>query len=281
MKSFALNIKKVAQVVAISSACFMPMTLTAKLLVSVDGVEVSDAIFTAIKQQNPNFNYDALPDLQKQQILDEVIDGVITANAARKDGLDKEEEYKVANLQLLSSLWLKKQVDSLSKTINVSVADAQKFYNENPKMFVTQNAEVRHVLVQKEQEAKNLIAELGKVPKTKTESKFEELAKKFSIDTGTSANGGLMQLPINSPTIAPEFAQEVLKMTAGTYTKAPVKTRYGYHIIYLKKLDKPTTQSFDSVKDQLMELLKQRKIEEVLKEKVKKMRDNTKITYGK
>lgn len=279
MKNFVL--KRIAQVAAVSSLCLMPITLSAKTLVNVDGVEIPDSIFNSLKQQNPNFNYDALPEAQKKQLLDEIIDGIITANAAKKEGLDKSEDYKMANLQMLSGLWFKKQAESLSKTINVSVADAQKFYNENPKMFVVQNAEVRHILVQKEQEAKNIIAEISKVPKTKTESKFEELAKKLSIDPGTKEKGGLMQLPINSPAIAPEFAQEVLKMTAGSYTKAPVKTRYGYHVIYLKKLDKPTTQSFDSVKGQLVELLKQQKMEEVLKEKVRKMRDGSKITYGK
>lgn len=279
MKNFVL--KRIAQVAAVSSLCLMPITLGAKTLVNVDGVDISDSIFAPLKQQNPNFNYDALPEAQKQQVLDDVINGVITANAAKKDGIDKSEEYKIANLQLLSSLWFKKQAESLSKTINVSVADAQKFYNDNPKMFVIQNAELRHILVQKEQDAKNIIAELSKVPKTKTESKFEELAKKLSIDTGTKENGGFMNIPINSPAIAPEFAKEVLKMTAGTYTKTPVKTRYGYHIIYLKKLDKPITKTFDSVKGQLIDLLKQQKIEEVLKEKIKKMRDVAKITYTK
>lgn len=279
MNNFIL--RRMAQVAVVSSICFMPVTLSAKTLVTIDGVEVSDSIFAPLKQQNPNFNYDTLTEEQKKQLLDQIIDGVITANAAKKEGIDKTEEYKMANLQMLSGLWLNKQAESLSKTINVSLADAQKFYNDNPKMFVTQNAEVRHILVQKEQDAKNIIAELGKVPKTKTESKFEELAKKLSIDPGSKENGGLVKLPINSPTIAPEFAQEVLKMTPGTYTKTPVKTRYGYHVIYLKKLDKPTTQTFDSVKGQLMELLKQQKMEEVLKEKVKKMRDGAKITYGK
>lgn len=279
MKSFVL--KRVAQVVAISSICFMPMMLNAKVLVNVDGVEVTDSIFSTIKQQDHNFNYDALPEAQKQQMLDQIIDGVVAANAAKKEGLDKSEEYRMANLQMLSEFWIRKQIDSLSKTINVSEADAKKFYDANPKAFVMQNAEVRHILVQKEEEAKNIIAEISKVPKTKTESKFEELAKKLSIDPGSKDNGGLMKLPINSPAIAPEFAQAVLKMTAGTYTKAPVKTRYGYHVIYLKKLDKPVTKPFDSVKAQIIELLKQQKMEGILKEKIQKMRDAAKITYGK
>lgn len=271
--------KKFAQVAMIASLCIT--SLSAKTIVSVDGIEISDSVFNALKQQNPNFNYNALSEEQKNQLLDTLIDGVVTANAAKREGLDKTEDYKMANLQTLSGLWLKTQVDSLSKTINVSVADAQKFYNENNSMFITQNAELRHILVKTEQEAKNVIAEISKVPKTKTESKFAELAKKLSIDPSSKGDGGLMKLPINNPTIAPEFSAEVLKMTAGNYTKTPVKTRYGYHVIYLKKLDKPTKQTFEAVKGQLIELLKQQKMEEVIKEKVKKMRDNAKITYGK
>ncbi len=51
MKSFVL--KRVAQVAAISSLCLMPMALNAKVLVNVDGIEISDSIFSALKQQNP------------------------------------------------------------------------------------------------------------------------------------------------------------------------------------------------------------------------------------
>lgn len=274
MKSFVL--KRVAQVAAISSLCLMPMALNAKVLVNVDGIEISD---TTLKKIEPNLNYDALPEAQKKQILDQMINMIVAANAAKKEGLDKSEDYRMANLQMLSALWASKQGESLSKTVNVSVADAQKFYNENPKAFITQNAEFRHIVVQKEQEAKNIIAEINKVPKAKTESKFEELAKKLSIDVNSKQNGGLMQAPVSD--LAPEFAQELLKMSAGTYTKNPVKTRYGYHIIYLKKLDKPTTQTFDSVKEQLIKLLKQQKMMEIMQEKVNKMRDSAKITYGK
>ncbi|RDU64976.1 peptidylprolyl isomerase [Helicobacter didelphidarum] len=271
--------KKMVQIAVIASLSLSPF-VNAKTLVNVDGVDISDSIFAPLKQQNPNFNYDTLPDAQKTQLLDEIIGGVIMANAAKKEGLDKTEEFKMASLQLLSQLWLKKQVDSLSKTVSVTQAEAQTFYNNNKSMFITQNAEVRHILVQKEDQAKNLIVEIGKVPKTKTEEKITELAKKFSMDTASKDQGGLVQLPINNPAIPPEFAQEVKKMTAGTYTKAPVKTRYGYYIIYLKKLDAPVTQTFEQVKTQLIDLLKQQKMEGIVQEKLKKLRDTSKITYG-
>ncbi|MWV61868.1 peptidylprolyl isomerase [Helicobacter saguini] len=255
--------------------------LSAKVLVNVDGTEISDSVFAPIKQQNPSFNYDALPQQQKDALLDELIAGALMANAAKREGLDKSEEYKMANLQLLSQLWLKKQGESIGKTINVTEQEAKAFYDnpQNKQMFVSQNASVRHILVAKEDQAKNIIAEIAKVPKTKTEDKVAELAKKFSLDEASKANGGLMEnLPIGQT--APEFAAAVKGMTAGTYSKTPVKTQFGYHIIYLKKLDAPTTLTFDKVKPQLIEALRQEKMQGILQEKLRKMRDTAKITYG-
>lgn len=278
MKKFV--VQKFTKFAVIASLCLAPLS-HAKTIVSVDGVTISDSIFAGLKERNPQFNYDTLPEAQKTELLNELINGVITANAAKKDGLDQSEEYKMASLQLLSQLWLAKQTQNLAKTISVTDAEAEEFYKQNPKMFVTQNAEVRHILVAKEDQAKNLIAEIGKVPKTKTESKIAELAGKFSQDQGSKGNGGLMPLNMNDPRLAPEFTKAVLQMTAGTYTKTPVKTQFGYHIIYLKKLDKPVTQTFAQVKTQLIALLKQQKMQNIIEEKVKKMRDNAKIVYGK
>lgn len=257
-------------------------SLGAKTIVKVDDVDISDSIFEPLKQQNPSFNYDALPEAQKNQLLDEIINSVVAANAAKKDGMDKSEEFKVMTIQSLAQLWFKRQVDSLSKTVSVPVSEAQTYYNNNKELFVTQDADFRHILVSKEDQAKNLIAEIGKVPKTKTEDKIAELAKKYSIDESSKQNGGLIEhLSIkNNPQIDRDFAQEISKMSIGTYTKTPIKTRYGYHIVYLKKLDKPNTQSFEQIKDQLVELLKQQKMQQIIQEKIKKLRDTSKITYG-
>lgn len=280
MKSFIL--KRIAQVAAISSLCIMPMALNAKTLVNVDGVEISDSVFNALKQQNPSFNYDALPEAQKQAFLDELVAMVLAANAAKKEGLDKSEEYKMMNLQGLAQLWLSKQGESLSKTIKVTDAEAKEYYNANKAVFAIQNAKLNHIVVAKEDEAKNIIAEIGKVPKNKTKDKFVELAKKYSLDNSNKANGGLIdQMNLNDPTIAPEFANEAKQMAVGSYTKTPVKTRYGYHVIYLEAREQATTQPFDKVKNVIMEGLKQQKMQQAVAEKMKKMRDNAKITYGK
>ena len=269
----------------IGAMALLPLSVEAKVLVNVDGFDITDSMVNPIlkmQTQNPNMTFDSLQEAQKTQVLDGLINMVLAANAAKKDGLDKSDEYKLANIELLKQAWIGKQLESISKTINVTQAEAQTFYNNNKQLFAGHNASVRHILVQKEDEAKNIINEIGKVPKTKTEDKVAELAKKFSADPGSKEQGGLIEnLNLNDPSLAPEFAQETKKMTAGSYTKTPVKTRYGYHIIYLKKIDAPVTQSFDKVKTQIIEGLKQQKMEQILAEKIKKVRDNAKITYGK
>lgn len=263
-------------------SALLGVSLSAKIIVTVDGISIPDSVFNPIKQQNPNFNYDALPEAQKQQLLDEVINTVIVANVAKKEGLDKSEEYKMANIQLLYQLWISKQGESLDKTVNVTDDEAQRFYNNNLQSFITLNATLRHILVSKEDEAKNIVAEIGKVPKNKTKDKFSELAKKYSIDPGSKENGGLIEnMNLNDPNVAPEFVQEAKKMQPNSYTRVPVKTRYGYHIIYLEKIDQAVTEPFSKVKSQILQFLKQQRMQEIVMEKVNRMRASANITYPK
>ena len=256
--------------------------LNAKTIVTVDGVAVSDSVFNGLKRQNPEFDYNKLPEAQKNQMLDEIVNSIVVANAAKKEGLDKSDEFKFASLQLLSQAWVGKQLESLSKTVSVSLQEAQKYYDDNKRLFEVQDADLRHILVAKEDQAKNIIAEIGKVPKTKTEEKFAELAKKYSIDEASKQSGGLMEnFPIKgNPQVDATFAQEVSKMSNGSYNITPIRTRFGYHIVYVKRMGKPSVQAFDKIKDQLLELLKQQKMQAIITEKIKKLRDTSKITYG-
>lgn len=279
-------LKNSLQKATIASCIMFPVllgvNLHAKTIVTVDGIAISDSVFAALKQQNPNFNYDALPEAQKQQFLDEIVNAVVVANTAKKEGLDKSEDYKMANLQLLYQLWLSKQAENLDKTVSVTDEEAQRFYNNNIGFFITLNATLRHILVAKEDEAKNIIAEIGKVPKNKTKEKFSELAKKHSIDPGSKEKGGLLEnMNLNDQNIAPEFVQEAKRMSSNSYTRTPVKTRYGYHVIFLEKIDQPVTEPFSKVKAQIVQLLKQQKMQEIVAEKVKKMRASANIVYPK
>src|SRR6185369_12072258 len=84
----------------------------------------------------------------------------------------------------------------------------------------------RHMLVEKEEDAKKLIAQI------KGGAKFEDVAKKNSKDPGSAENGGDLDFAAPSAYV-PEFSQAMIALKKGETTEAPVKTQFGYHIIRL------------------------------------------------
>ena len=255
-------------------------SLYAGTLVTVGGVEVPDKILEIFQKADPSFNYSALPMEQKKAFLEQyVIPFAVAYNAALKDGLDKTEEYKVITMDSLTQFWRAKQIESVATTISVTADEAEKFYKENIDRFTLQAAVLRHVLVEKEEEAKAVIAELGKVPKGKTKDKFSELAKSRSKDAGSGANGGLLELNLNDQVLDKNFADAAKKMPVGTYTKTPVASQFGYHVIYLEKRDKPVTETFADNKDKIMEYIKTMKANQVVASKLSKLREETKVIY--
>lgn len=104
---------------------------------------------------------------------------------------------------------------------------------------------VQHILVEKEDTAKKVIEELGKG------ASFKDLAKKYSTDTGTSKNAGKIE-PFDSSdtTLDADFKEAAFKLKTGEYTKKPVKTQFGYHII--KMIKHPSKGSFQSHKSEII-----------------------------
>lgn len=271
------SIKRFLKVAFISSFLLYP--LSAKTLVTVDGYPVSDSVLNELKKQNPNFSFDALPEQQKQQLLNGIVDQVLAASAGKKAGLDKTEEYKTIEMSILGRLWVDEELKKSDSKTQINDDEASKFYNDNKQHFITQKADLNHILVKTQAQAKSIIGELTKTPKAKIKSKFEEMAKKMSEDKGTASIGGRME-NINLGDFVPEFSKGVKALKPGTYSKEPVQTNFGYHVIYLTKLDPETTNSFDSVKDQIKQNLKQQKQQQIIQDKLKIMRDGAKITYG-
>jgi peptidyl-prolyl cis-trans isomerase C len=111
----------------------------------------------------------------------------------------------------------------------------------------------RHILVEKEDDAKALIAKLKKG------SKFEELAKAQSKDTGSGANGG--DLDFAKPdAYVPEFSQALTKLKKGEMTQTPVKSQFGYHIIRLEDTRQAKAPVLDEIRPQIKQKLEQQKV---------------------
>ena len=126
----------------------------------------------------------------------------------------------------------------------------------------------RHILVEKEDEAKAIIAQLKKG------GKFEDIAKKQSKDPGSGAQSGDLGWA-NPSGYVPEFADALKKLNKGQLSDAPVKSQFGYHIIRVddvRDAKAPELPSFEQVKPQVVQQLQQQqlvKFQEDLRAKAK------------
>lgn len=255
----------------------LSLGLNAKNLATVDGYNITtEMVNTLLKQvtQNPSADYNALQNQQKQILLKQLIDQIVVVNAAKKEGLDKTDMYKMGEMQILAQLWAQKQMESIKGT-NVSDNEAMNFYNQNKDQFTQQTADASHILVRTKEEAQGIIDELNKAPKSKVKAKFAELAKKLSLDSSKENGGSISGVNVNE--FVPEFKDALIKLAPNTYTKTPIKTQFGYHVIYLTKLGQKTTIPFDKVKSEIVRGLKTQKDQKILQDKVEELKSKAKI----
>ena len=116
----------------------------------------------------------------------------------------------------------------------------------------------RHVLVEKEEEAKAIIAKLDKG------EKFSELAKQ-SKDPGSKDKGGELGWSSPAAYVKP-FGEALTKLKKGEYTKTPVQSDFGYHVIQLDDSRPANPPPFDQVKPQMQQRASQQQIETLVKE---------------
>jgi parvulin-like peptidyl-prolyl isomerase len=124
----------------------------------------------------------------------------------------------------------------------------------------------RHILVKTEAEAKAIIAELKPLSGAKLQAKFEALAKEKS--TGPSGPKGGDLGFFTKGQMVPAFNDKVFGMKVGTVTLSPVKTQFGYHVIYLQEKKPAATRTLAEVKPFIEQRLKMEKFKSVMKKKM-------------
>jgi len=184
---------------------------------------------------------------RRARALDSLIDINVLAIIAEKEGLQNEEDIK-RRIDLLRARTLHNGY--FQKKIQPDVTDEAlkaRFEEESAKVTPQQEVSARHILVKTEEAAKEIIKELD------AGKDFVELAKEKS--TGPSGpNGG--DLGFFGPgRMVPEFEAAAFKLEKGAYTKVPVKTQFGFHIIRVdEKRDQPKP-TFEQSKQQIRQLL--------------------------
>jgi peptidyl-prolyl cis-trans isomerase C len=187
------------------------------------------------------------------QLKEEVIAREVFMQEAQKRGLDATDDFKTQMDLARQTLLIRELFTDYQKSNPVTDAEIKSEYDK----FVAANGgkeyHARHILVEKEDEAKAIIASLKKG------GKFDEIAKKQSKDPGSGANGGDLDWA-NANSYVPEFSQALVKMNKGQTSEAPVKTQFGWHVIRLEDVRTAQLPKLEEVKPQIAQQLQQQKL---------------------
>ncbi len=241
--------------VVLAIASVVPLAAMAQNVAVVNGKPVPksrvDTIVTQVQKQAQQRNQQLPPDLEKL-VRDKVVTDEILSQEAERRGLGASPEFKsqmeLARQGILIGL-LSQDVDKKSAPTD---AEVQAEYDKFKAQAGGTEYKVRHILVEKEDDAKSILAQL------KAGAKFEDLAKKNSKDPGSAENGG--ELDFAGPgAYVPEFSQAMVKLKKGETTDVPVKTQFGYHIIRLEDTRPAQFPPLAEVKTQIQQRLSQQK----------------------
>jgi parvulin-like peptidyl-prolyl isomerase len=256
-------------------AGLLSMSLYAADYAVVNGDTITDDDINMIIR-NPQIDFNSLPDATKRQVIDQAIEKrLLTANANKSDitsSKDYQEALEKVKQDLALEFWMQKEF----KAINIKHSAVKKFYEDNSSKFQQpESVKARHILVKTEDEAKALIKELE--ASKDTLSKFIELAKTKS--TGPSGpNGGDLGW-FDAKRMVPEFSAASFKLDKNSFTKSPVKTQFGYHVIYVEDKKPSSTVPLADVKSQIENQLKSEKFKEIVSELAKDLRKKAKVEY--
>lgn len=245
MKHFIL-----AAVAAAALSAALPAS--AQNLAIVNGKPVPKARMDALVSQLQRAGRPVPAEMQ-DQIKQEVIAREVFMQEAQKRGLDATDDYK-AQLELArQTILIRELFADYQKNNPVSDAEVQAEYDK----FVAANGgkeyHARHILVENEADAKQVIADIKKG------KKFEDIAKAKSKDPGSAPNGGDLDWA-TAASYVPEFSQAMVKLGKGQMTQEPVKTQFGWHVIRVEDIREAQLPKLEEVKPQIAQQLQQQKL---------------------
>jgi peptidyl-prolyl cis-trans isomerase C len=249
------------------AALVLPLAVAAQNIAIVNGKSVPKARVDMLLQQAARSGQQ-LPPGADQQARDQVVLREIFAQEAERRGIAATADYRAQMELVRQSILIRELFEDYRKKNPVTDAAAKVEYDKFKAQSAGTEYRARHILVEKEDEAKSLIAQI------KGGAKFDELAKKHSKDPGSGERGG--DLDFAKPdSYVPEFSKAMTALKAGEMTDTPVKSQFGFHIIKLEETREAQFPGFDEVKDQLKQRMEQTKLQEYQE----KLRSSAKTDY--
>ena len=188
-------------------------------------------------------------------VREELIARELFTQEAEKKGLARNSDVQKQLENARQEILIRALIRDHLKTNPVTDAELKAEYDKVAKSSGDKEYKARHILVEKEDDAKKIVEQLKKG------AKFEDLAKQ-SKDTGSAAKGG--DLDWNSAgTFVKPFSEAMVKLEKGKFTETPVQTQFGWHVIRLDDVRESSPPPFEQVKPQIQQELERRKVQQL------------------
>jgi peptidyl-prolyl cis-trans isomerase C len=234
-------------------AAFAAAPAFAQNIAVVNGTPIpksrADALINQLVQQGKQDS----PQLQ-MAVREELVNREILMQEALRRGLPNRPDVKAQIAVAQQTVVLRALIEDFVKNNTPTDAEVTARYNALVKDAGGKEYHLHHILVDNEQQAKDLIA------KIKSGASFEDLAKQYSKDPGSGKNGG--DLDWSDPkAYVPEFADAATHLQKGQMTDTPVHTQFGWHIIRVDDIRDVTPPPLEQVRPQIVQQIQQEKLQ--------------------
>ncbi|MGE4420392.1 MAG: peptidylprolyl isomerase [Sulfurimonas sp.] len=216
----------------------------------------------------------------RKQVLEQLVAKELVYDDAKKTGLLNSPDFKERYEEVISRIkkevaiqvWQKREFDKIA----ISEKEKKDYYDANKEEFAEdESVRARHILVEKESDAKNIIAQLKPLKGEALKNKFMEIAKEKSSCASAPEGGDLGYF--SEGQMVPEFNNKAFSMKEKEITLEPVKTQFGHHVIYIEDKKPKTTRNYSEVKAAIEQRLKVEKAKNVMLQKMKELEKKAQI----
>ncbi|WCM21575.1 peptidylprolyl isomerase [Paraburkholderia bryophila] len=234
-------------------AAFAAAPAFAQNIAVVNGTPIPKARADALIEQLVHQGQQNTPQLQTA-VREELVNREILMQEALRRGLPNRPDIKAQIAVAQQTVVLRALIEDFVKNNTPTDAEVTARYNALIKDAGGKEYHLHHILVDNEQQARDLIA------KIKAGASFEDLAKQYSKDPGSGKNGG--DLDWSDPkAYVPEFADAATHLQKGQMTDTPVHTQFGWHIIRLDDTRAITPPPLEQVRPQIVQQIQQEKLQ--------------------
>lgn len=259
-KSLVIFASSLAALMGLTGLVATPVL--AQNLFIINGKAVPKTRLEALAQQIERSGRTVTPEIE-EQLREEVKTREIFMQEADSLKLSGTDDFKAQMELARQAILIRELFADYQKKNPVPDADLKAEYDKAVGANGDKEYKARHILVEKEADAKNIIVSLKKG------GKFEDLAKKSSKDKSSAANGGDLGWA-NLGSYVPEFSAALLQLQKGQTSTSPVKTQFGYHVIRVDEVRAAKLPSFEEVKPQIAQQLQQKNLQEFQKNLINK-----------